>query len=124
MACYWMPVSKLRNGAASFYEPGFVRDTLANYALVLPMLLIARRLGFRDLGFFILIGVIGALPVAYCLANPLEFDYSPTYEDFVHGPYWMEAGFYALLGSVTGVVFWLGSRRPSESAPPSEHMRT
>ena len=63
-----------------------------------------------------LIAVIAALPMAYVLANPLIYAWTPTEEDFNHGPYWLVPGIYAFASSATGLLFGLGSKQSKLSA--------
>jgi hypothetical protein len=87
------------------------RDTVLGYLISLPLLALARHIGVKSTGIYMLIAVIAALPMAYVLANPLTYAWTPTEEDFKHGPYWLVPGIYALVSSSTGLLFGLGSKK-------------
>jgi hypothetical protein len=52
-----------------------------------------------------------AYPIAWMLANPLIYAWTPTYKDFLHGTYWGDFWAYTLCTSVTGLAFSLTSGR-------------
>ena len=88
-----------------------VRDTVLGYLIALPLLALSRYFGVKRIGIYMLISAVAALPMAYVLANPLTYAWSPTEEDFNHGPYWLVPGIYAFLSSSTGLLFGLGSKQ-------------
>jgi len=95
-------------GLNSAFSIWLIRDVLANYLIVLPLLLLARRLGVRRLALFALISALAGSVLGYILANPAEYAWRPTDEDFAHGTYWGLFLGYVLVSGLTGVCFGLG----------------
>ena len=79
------------------------------------MLFILKVLGIKNLFIYIFIASLAATPVASMLANPSEYAWQPTEEDFNHGTYWAIMWLYMLFSSVTGLSFWFGMQNKSNN---------
>jgi hypothetical protein len=108
------PYSEAANSFFSiFFIVDLCRDTVANYFFALPLLLVARRFNLRSLLCYACISALAGLPVAYMLANPIDYAWQPSDEDFVHGPYWFFMFTYLFFSCTTGLLFGLGAKRPN-----------
>ncbi|MGM9481529.1 hypothetical protein ACS5PN_10090 [Roseateles sp. NT4] len=66
---------------------------------------LAYRLGLRNaLGFFA-IAAACAWPIGHIMANPVDYRFSPTEEDFDHGPYADRMFIYMALHGLSGLTF-------------------
>jgi hypothetical protein len=97
------------SGLHSAFLVWLVRDVVANYGIALPLLLFARYVGVRRLLVFALISVVAGSVVGYILANPAEYAWRPTDEDFAHGTYWGLFWSYTLTSGATGICFGIGT---------------
>ena len=82
---------------------------VVSYAVALPILVVARRLGVRGLlALWLVAGLVGA-PVGYAWANPASFADDPA---VAPGPYWCFSmlGYMALFG-ITGLLYAAGVGR-------------
>lgn len=82
---------------------------VVSYAVALPMLVVARRLGLRGLlTLWLVAGLVGA-PVGYVWANPASFADDPS---VTPSPYWgfTMFGYMALFG-ITGLLYAVGAGR-------------
>ena len=99
-----------------FFAVSLIRDSSANFLIAFPLLFMAWRIGIKNVLSFISIAAVGALPVAYVLANPLTFAWTPADKDFVNGSYWLVPGIYVLFSSTTGLLFDLVQKALSQAA--------
>jgi hypothetical protein len=88
------------------------RDTIIAYVLALPALLGLRRLGVIRVLPYVITTMILAVPMGYVLANPVDYAWAPTDQDFEHGPYWLLMCAYMACWSFTGLAFCAG-RQPA-----------
>ena len=80
-----------------------------SYAVALPILVVARRLGLRGLlALWLVAGLVGA-PVGYVWSNPAAFADDP---EITQSPYWGFSmfGCMALFG-LTGLLYAVGAGR-------------
>jgi hypothetical protein len=90
---------------AAAFAVWFSRDALSGYFIALPLLFLARVAGVRSILAFMLVAAAAALPMAYVLAHPLTYAWTPTEEDFVRSPYLLMPTIYASMSSITGLIF-------------------
>ena len=83
----------------------FFRDALLGYTIVLPVISIARRIGFTAPASLWLVAALVGLPMGYVLANPVEYEFTPSEEEFQHGPYWWRMYIYAVQFGLTGLAY-------------------
>jgi hypothetical protein len=88
-----------------------IRDGVIAYAFALPALLIGRRLGVRNAFAFWLIAAMTGARMGYVLANPVDYAWTPSEQDFAHGPYWSRLAVHMALTGLTGIAFAALSRR-------------
>jgi peptidoglycan/LPS O-acetylase OafA/YrhL len=92
-----------------------IRDVVASYIIAFPLLILARRLGVRHLMVFVLISIVAGYPIGHMLANPANYAWQPTENDFTHGTYWDLLWSYMLTSGVTGLCFGMGTMFLSSS---------
>lgn len=106
----------IRNGEfdAAAFSVWFSRDALLGYFIALPLLFFARVIGVRSVLAFMLVAAAAALPMAYVLAHPLTYAWTPIEADFVRSPYLLMPTIYALMSSITGLIFGFASGAKSQ----------
>ena len=119
----WLRVgAKFDESAISGVCVWAIRDIVISYVIVLPVLLLCRRIGARRAVSLWLVAALVGYPMGYVLANPVEYAWMPTEADFAHGPYWDVMLTYMALFGLTGLPYALGregqpERRPIGSQP-------
>jgi hypothetical protein len=68
-------------------------------------LMLAYRRGLRQPIALWLLAALCALPLGFVMAHPADFRFSPTEEDFVHGPYWRDMVIYMALFGLSGFAY-------------------
>ena len=94
----------------------FFRDAFFGYSAVLPVVSIVRRLGFTAPTSLWVVAALVGLPMGYVLANPGEYTFSPSEEEFQHGPYWQRMYIYAVLFGLTGLAYGILHQMKSRCA--------
>ena len=95
------------------------RDALLVCLLALPVLVLSRRLGLSHPALLWAISALVGIPMGYVIANPAEFAWSPSEEDFEHGMYWGSLVAYAVFFGASGLVYGIGKteRMAGEMSP-------
>jgi len=86
------------------------RDLLISYLFTLPILWICRRFGVTSIVGFWSVGAIVGAPMGFVLANPIQFAWTPTDQDFLISPYWHDMVIYMVLFGLTGFGYYFSSR--------------
>jgi hypothetical protein len=105
--------------ALFFFTVAFVRDSLANYVLALPLLFFARWLGLKHVLVYGLISILSALPLGWMLSHPIPYAWDWTEADFAHGPYWFVLSGYMFCSVTTGLLFGIIDMRSNNSFKPN-----
>jgi hypothetical protein len=95
---------------ASAFVVWLTRDTVIGYLIGLPTLFAIRRFGVVRVPFYVFATMVTAVPMGYILANPVTYAWTPTDQDFEHGPYWLLMCIYMACSGITGLVFSVGHR--------------
>lgn len=94
-----------------------LRDLILGYCMALPVLAVLRRFGAERIGLMWAAAALVGAPMGYVLANPVTFAWTPTEEQFEHGPYWFDMLIYMVLFGLSGVMYAYLHRRWA----PSKH---
>jgi hypothetical protein len=86
----------------------FLVRLVIGYALALPLLLLAHRLGVRNIGGFAAISALAAVPYEWYVSNPMNA-WHPTEAQVDHGIYWASFIVSIILASSTGICFSRGA---------------
>jgi uncharacterized membrane-anchored protein len=86
----------------------FLVRFVIGYALALPLLLLARRLGLRNIAGFAAISTLAAVPYEWYVSNPMNA-WHPTEVQIDHGIYWTSFIVSIVLASSTGICFSRGA---------------
>lgn len=86
----------------------FLDRLIIGYALTLPLLLLARRLGLRNITGFAAISLLAAVPYEWYVSNPVNA-WHPTEAEIDHGIYWASFIVSIVLASSTGICFSHGA---------------